>query len=74
MKIEIVDKKITTWGGIAILKMMLESLSFAEQLERCPLPPQGSNRGYDPAQLIHQFFASVLCGANRYQYAEVMRF
>lgn len=74
MTIEFVDKEITAWGGIAIFKRMLDKMKFEEQLSLCPLPIQGSNRGYDPVQLIQQFMASVWCGANRYQHLEVMRF
>ncbi len=74
MIIEFVDKEITAWGGVAILRNMLNKMNFKQQLASCPLPKQGSNRGYDPIQLIYQFFVSVWCGANRYQHLEVMRF
>jgi hypothetical protein len=70
LKIEFTDKEITAWGGIAILQKMLDKMSFAEQLKSAPLPAQGSNRGYDPVQLI----VSIWCGASRYEHLEVTRF
>jgi len=53
---------------------MLDKMSFAEQLKSAPLPAQGSNRGYDPVQLIIQFIVSIWCGASRYEHLEVTRF
>ena len=74
LTIEFTDREITAWGGIAILQKMMEKMSFAEMLNNAPLPVQGSNRGYDPVQLIIQFIVSVWCGASRYEHLEVTRF
>lgn len=52
LKIEFTDKEITPWGGIALLKKMIDKMSFVELLKTCPLPSQGSNRGYDPVQIF----------------------
>ena len=62
MKLEFVDKEITAYGGLAILKQMLIQSGFITKLEHLPLPAQGSNRGYSPIQLFIQFMASVWCG------------
>lgn len=74
LKIAFTDKQITPWGGIAILQKMLHKMSFSTALEATPLPVQGSNRGYDPVQLIIQFIVSIWCGASRYEHLEVTRF
>ena len=74
MEIEFVDKEITAWGGLAILKKMLDSTGFEQVLDCLPLPVQGSNRGYSPKQLVVQFMTSVWCGANRYVHLDVTRF
>lgn len=74
ISLSFVDEEISAWGGIAILKKMLDKVHFSEALSGCSLPLQGSNRGYNPVQIIYQFMASVWCGANRYQHLEVMRF
>ena len=59
IKIYFTDKEITPWGGIALLKKMMDKMSFIELLNTSPLPSQGSNRGYDPVQIIVQFIISV---------------
>ena len=67
------DKEITAWGGMAVMKRMLEHLKFDAALMACGLPQPGSNRGYRPEQLITQFMLSVWCGANRFEHGEVTR-
>ncbi len=74
IKIEFTDKEITPWGGLALLKKMMDKMSFIELLKSSPLPAQGSNRGYDPVQIILQFIISIWCGASRYEHLEVTRF
>lgn len=67
------DKEITAWGGMALMKRMLDHMGFGNALARAGLPPPGSNRGYAPEQLITQFMLSVWCGANRFEHGEVAR-
>lgn len=74
MDLEFVDHEITAYGGLAILKKMINRSGFLQVLERLPLPVQGSNRGYPPIQLFIQFMASVWCGASRYAHLDVTRF
>ena len=67
------DKEITAWGGMGLMKRMLDHLGFESALSACGLPEPGSNRGYRPEQLITQFMLSVWCGANRFEHGEVTR-
>jgi len=67
------DKEITAWGGMGLMKRMLDHLGFESALMAAGLPQPGSNRGYRPEQLITQFMLSVWCGANRFEHAEVTR-
>ena len=67
------DKEVSSWGGLALLKRMLDRLGFERALASSGLPEPGSNRGYAPVQLIQQFMISVWCGANRFEHAEVTR-
>jgi hypothetical protein len=67
------DKEITAWGGMALMKRMLDYLGFDAALAQAGLPPPGSNRGYAPAQRITQFMISLWCGANRFEHGEVSR-
>lgn len=74
LKIEYTDKEISAYGGIAILQKMMDKMAFTDFLKLTLLPQPGSNRGYDPVQLILQFIISIWCGANRYEHLEVTRF
>jgi hypothetical protein len=67
------DKEISAWGGMGLMKRMLDHVGLQSALERCELPQPGSNRGYKPEQLIQQFMLSVWCGANRFEHGEVTR-
>ena len=67
------DKEITAWGGMGLMKRMLDHLGFDGALSDCGLPQPGSNRGYRPEQLVLQFMLSVWCGANRFEHGEVTR-
>jgi len=72
-EIQFIDQEITSWGGVAILKKMIDQSGFAFYLERLPLPLQGSNRGYPPVQLFLQFMCAVWCGADRYAHLDITR-
>lgn len=74
IELRFTDQEISSWGGISILKRMLDNSGFMSFLGELPLPPQGSNRGYEPIQLITQFMALVWCGANRYAHLDIARF
>lgn len=67
------DKEITAWGGMTLMKQMLDHLDFDQALKSCGLPQPHSNRGYRPEQLITQFMLSIWCGANRFEHGEVTR-
>ena len=73
LKIEFTDKEITPWGGMSLLKRLIEETKINEELLLASLPEQGSNRGYDPIQLINNFWVSIWCGANRFEHLEVTR-
>jgi hypothetical protein len=67
------DKEITPWGGMALMKKMLDQSKIDDLLSSLELPRPRSNRGYHPEQLIKSFWVSVWCGANRFLHTEVTR-
>jgi Transposase DDE domain group 1 len=76
MELEIgyTDKEITPWGGMVLLRKMLEKINFSEALKSCPdLPSPRSNRGYDAQTIIESFIVSIWGGANRFLHTEVVR-
>ena len=67
------SREVTAWGGLALLKRMLDGLRFKEAVQSWGLPPPGSNRGYRPEQLIEQMLVSIWCGAARFAHADITR-
>lgn len=67
------DKEITAWGGLSLIKRMLDHMGFDSALADSGLPQPKSNRGYRPEQLIVQFMMGIWCGANRFEHGEVTR-
>ncbi len=74
LKLAFTDKEITPWSGMVFMKKLLDQTGIFSELVKSGLPEQGSNRGYDPLQLITSFMVSVWCGANRFEHLEVSRF
>jgi len=72
-EIKYIDQELTSWGGISILKKMIDQSGFATYLSHLPLPEQGSNHGYPPVQLFLQFMSAVWCGADRYAHLDITR-
>jgi len=73
IKIAFTDKEITPWGGLSLLRQMLEGLQIDAVLEKISVPQQGSNRGYSPKQIIQNFWVGVWSGANCFEHLEVTR-
>ena len=63
--IKFVNKEITPFGGLSLFFKMLEKCHFEEHVMQSGVPLQGSNRGYNPIQLILGLFAGVWCGVEQ---------
>jgi hypothetical protein len=74
LKIKFSNREVSAWGGIALLKRMLDQMGFRQAVAGWDLPPPGSNRGYPPVQLIEQWIVAIWCGACRFAHAETVRF
>ena len=72
--IKFVNKEITPFGGLSLFFKMLEKCHFEEHVMQSGVPLQGSNRGYDPIQLILGLFAGVWCGASCFGHLDVVRY
>lgn len=74
LKIEFTDKEITPWGGMVLLKKMLDRIDFSDVISSCSsLPSPGSNRGYPTDVIIESFIVNVWCGATRFLHTEIGR-
>ena len=54
-KIEFSDKEITPYGGLVLLKKMIDNSRLTEFLSTLKLPQPGSNRGFSPVSIIMSF-------------------
>ena len=67
------SREVTAWGGLALLKRMVDGMGLREAIREWGLPAPGSNRGYAPSQLIEQMIVSIWCGAARFCHADITR-
>lgn len=74
IQIEFSDKKVTAWGGMKLMKDMIESIGVKEYMAGLDLPEKGSNRGYDPIQIIECFWTSIWIGAGRFSHSAYLRY
>jgi hypothetical protein len=58
--IKFIDREIIWWGGISILKKMIDLSGFAAYLDTLPLPEQGSNRAYPPPTVVFVVYEQYL--------------
>ena len=67
------DKEITPWGGMALMKKMLDQSKIDDLITSIGFSEPGSNSGYRAERIIKSFWVSVWCGANRFLHTEVTR-
>ena len=74
IKYELVHKAVTSWGGMRMMKILLDKLEIKEYMKEIPLPKPGSNRGYNPIQIIESFCVSIWIGASRFAHSSWLRY
>jgi hypothetical protein len=67
------SREVTAWGGLALLKRMMDGMGLREAVQSWDLPAPKSNRGYAPVQLVEQMIVSIWCGAARFVHADITR-
>jgi hypothetical protein len=71
--VKFTSREVSAWGGLALLKKMMDGMGVFQAIQSWQLPMPGSNRGYAPAQLIEQMMVSIWCGANRFVHSDITR-
>lgn len=74
LPIEYSDKQVTPFGGMSLMKRFVDQLGIRTFMRELPLPLPGSNRGYDPIQVIESFWLSIWTGASRYIHCDWLRY
>ena len=62
LRIEYSDKEVTAWGGMKLMKDLVDGTKIRSFLDRLDLPQPGSNRGYSPVDIIEGFLVSIRKG------------
>jgi hypothetical protein len=74
LRVEYSDKDVTAWGGMKLMHDLVERMGIKDHLRALPVPSKGSNRGYDPVQIIESFWVSIWIGASRFTHSELLRY
>ena len=56
------------------MKRFVDQIGIREKLDSLSLPQPGSNRGYDPKQIIETFWLSIWTGASRFIHCDWLRY
>jgi len=67
------DRPIMPFGGLTTVKNFYQNSGLQDVISSLPLPMPGSNRGYDPVDIIEGFLVSVILGARRLAHAGLLR-
>jgi len=73
LPIEYSDKPVTPFAGMALMKRFIDQTGIREHLATLNLPQGGSNRAYDPVQVIESFWLGIWTGASRYIHCDWLR-
>lgn len=72
LAVEFSDKKVTPFGGMSLMKRFVDALGIRENAQGTSIAQGGSNRAYDPEQIIESFWLSIWRGVSRYIHAELV--
>lgn len=73
LSIEYSDKAVTAFGGMRLMKEFMDKIGVLEALRRQDLPEGGSNRSYDPVEVVEAFMLSIWTGASRFSHCDWLR-
>lgn len=74
LPIEYSSKPVTPFGGMSLMKRFIDQVGIRGKLETLNLPQPGSNRGYDPKQIVESFWLGIWTGASRYIHCDWLRY
>ncbi len=72
-EIKYTNQDVTAWGGMRLMKEVIERSGVRQQLSELPLPEPESNRGYDPQLITESFLVNVWMGCSRLCHTEILR-
>ena len=74
LRVRFTDKPITGWGGLVVMSKWFAKIGLREVVaETFAVFEPGSNRGYNPWELIISFMVAIYMGANRVAHIDLLR-
>ena len=74
LPIEYSNRKVTPFGGMRLMKDLIDQLGIREYLKELDLPVGRSNRAYKAHEIIEGFWLSIWTGASRFIHADWLRY
>ena len=71
--VKFTSREVSAWGGLALLKKMMDGMGVFQAIQSWQLPMPRSNCGYTSARLLEQMMVSIWCGANRFVHSDITR-
>jgi hypothetical protein len=71
---EYTEKQVSPWGGMRLMKELLDNSGIREELKKLPLPYPRSNRGYSPIAILESYFVSIWIGASNFIQSSYLRY
>lgn len=68
------SKPVSAWGGMRLMKELIDKAGVLKKLEELPLPSPQSNRGYKPQDIIVSFWVCLWLGGLRFSHTALVRF
>lgn len=74
LPVEYSSKSVSPWGGLRFLHELIVRMGLVPILEKQDLPQPGSNRGFNPVDVIMSFMVSIWLGGNRFAHCAYLRY
>ena len=68
------SKPVSPWGGMRMMKELIDNSGLKAKLKELLLPYPKSNRGYNPIDVIESFWVCVWLGGVRFAHTALIRF
>ena len=73
LPVEYSSKPVPAFGGMRLIEDFIDKVGVRDYLGELKLPVGGSNRAYDPVDVVEAFMLNIWIGASRFSHCEWIR-
>lgn len=73
IEVQFSDKQVSPWGGLVLMKELLDQTGIRNKLSELNLPESKSNNSIDSVSIVESFFASVWIGATAFSQTAIIK-